>query len=217
MKRIFLLALFLLILWTSPSAARLIVFTPEEMLNRAQFILIGEVKELRQNPQPEFVLEVETVYKGEFGMAMIAVPLPENSGVSPTSAEPPDVAARMLLLLRVNEFGRLAPVADLNWAAYVSEGRVSELYLGAAVQEQGEDEYIDAFNLFLNENAGTDVPKLPLEKEEKDEGEEEVKNTEKNPSQLTSAIFMMLAGVILIMMVISAKIKSNSVSRKKRN
>jgi hypothetical protein len=212
MKRVFFLALILLILGTSPSAARLIVFTPEEMLDQAQFILIGEVKELRQDPQPEFVLEVETVYKGEIGMALLAVPMPENYGISPTtdkSLEPPNVATRMLLLLKVNEFGRLAPVADLNWAAYVSEGRVSSLYLGAASQQQEEADYIDAFNLFLSENPGTDVPKLPVDEDS------EVEDTEKSAGQLTSAIFLMLAGVLLILLVISAKIKSNSASRKK--
>lgn len=212
MKRVFFLALILLILGTSPSAARLIVLTPEEILDQAEFIIIGEVQELRQSPQQEFVLEVETVYKGEIGMALIAVPLPESAGNSPTiniSIEPPNVAARMLLFLKVNEFGRLAPVADLNWAAYISENRVSSLYLGAASQQLEETDYIDVFNQFLSEKSGTDVPKLPVNVDE------EVENTEKSPGQLTSAIFLMLAGVLLILMVISAKIKSNSTSRKK--
>ncbi|MBS4030452.1 MAG: hypothetical protein KGZ63_03385 [Clostridiales bacterium] len=212
MKRIFPLALFLLVLWTSSTAARLIVFTAEEMLEQAQFILIGEVKELRQDPQLEFVLEVETVYKGEIGMARISVPLRESFGISPVievSIEPPYVGARMLLLLRVNEFGRLAPVADLNWAAYVSEGRVSELYLGAAAHQQQEADYVNAFNLFLSENPGKVVTKLPVD----DNGD--VVNPEKSAGQLTSAIFLMLAGVLLILMVVSAKIKRNSVSRKK--
>lgn len=214
MKRVLSLALILLILGTSPLAAKLIVFAPEEMLEQAQFILIGEVKELRQDPQPEFVLQVETVYKGEIGMALIAVPLQENFGISPTneiSIEPPKVAARMLLLLKVNEFGRLAPVGDLNWAAYVSENRVSSLYLGVAAQQYEEADYINAFNLFLSENPGKDVPKLPVDEDS------EVEDTEKSPGQLTSAIFLMLAGVFLILLVISAKIKSNSASRKKRS
>ncbi len=209
MKRIIILALTILLFSTSYSSAKYVFFSPDEMLDYSQYVLIGEVKELRQDPHREFVLAVETVYKGNIGMARIAIPLPEHDS---SIIAPPSVGTRLLVFLKANEFGRLAPVADFNWAAYVNENQVSELYLGAALKDYGEAEFIGVFNRFLSENTGTDVP-VPTTVEGEDE---EIENPAKDEladesvDRSITSIFMMAGGVLLILLVISAKIKGKT-------
>lgn len=191
---------------TGPASARLTVFPPEEMPRQAGIILAGEVVEIRESSEPpEFVVETMTVYKGGLGWSRIGVPLPESGGPgTETIALAPAIGTQLLLFLSVNESGRLVPAADLNWAALLEDGQVRGLYMGGNVQDYSEGMYVAAFNAFLAETPGTRV------QPPKEAGE--IKETKKNiaPGTVNPAFFFLLAGVSLLAIIITARLRRPS-------
>lgn len=209
MKRSIFFSLFLLLMWTSHLSAGLIMRSPEEMVRAAQFIVAGEVVEVRSEEEPPaFVVDVDTVYQGEAGATRLAIPMPPSSSrfAGESWKMPPAVGSRLLLFLKVNERGRVGTVADLNWAGILQDDRVTALYLGASYHNWDEKDYIEAYNRFLTEASGQAVPHTGT-----DAGEEgEKKEQGKRPGEVNPALFFMTAGVALILLIISAKIKKNA-------
>jgi hypothetical protein len=205
MKRIFFLCITLLLFRTSPGFGELTVLPPEEMLARAQIIVAGVALEIRPDrEQPEFVLQVDTVYKGSLASPRLLLPLPElpdwDTDGRPAGTVPAE-GSRLLLLLVTDEAGRLAPVADLNWAAFMAEGTATRLFFGASTKEWQEEQYIAAFNSYLTE-AGTRRP-ADANREPEPGAEAE----ESPPGNALRALPFLLAGIFLLALALSRRIR----------
>jgi hypothetical protein len=195
--------LFFILLWTSPAYARLVVLSPETMIEKSQFIVTGEVIEIRgDRDDPDFVLDVVRVYKGEVGTARLVIPQPGRSGMpgDNTLLAPPAVGTQILLFIVVNEAGRFVPTADLNWMGILEDDRVLSLYMGAAVNEWDEERYLRVYNEYLDENPGRQI--TPPQK-----GEEVTEEETRPHGMVNPAIFFFMAGVAFLMLVVSAKLK----------
>jgi hypothetical protein len=206
MKQNLLVFLFLLLIGTSPVYAAITALSPEEMISSAQFIVTGEVMEVRNHQEkPEFVVRVDTVYKGELGPTMLTVPLPpqpDNPKTAPQWMSPPEAGYRLLFFFTVNEMRRLEPVADLNWVAVLKDNKADSLYMGSDFNSWAEKDYLTTYNRFLRETEGIVIPPA-----EDSEGED---NAEvKRPGTVSPWIFFALAGGFFIVLVITGQRKKN--------
>lgn len=194
----------LLLSRSSPGFGELAVLPPEEMLARAQIIVAGEVREIRPDrEQPEFVLQVDTVYKGSLTSPRLLLPLPVLPGPDTdgrTAGTVPAEGSRLLILLVTDEAGRLVPVADLNWAAFLAEGAATRLFFGASTKEWREEQYIAAFNSYLAE-AGTHRPA------DADGEPEPPAGRERLPGRALRALPLLLAGMFVLALVLSRRIR----------
>ncbi|MDW7684315.1 MAG: hypothetical protein SCK29_09395 [Bacillota bacterium] len=198
-----------LLLGTGSVHARLRVLPPEEMISSSRFIVAGEVKEIRDGQaEPEFVVDVIRVFQGEVGTARLLIPLPQRPGMSGDVAilEPPATGSHVLLFLAVNDLGRLVPPADLNWIGIMQDGRVASLYMGGRTHNWDEQSYIETYNRFLAENPGKEI--TPPSEDDEVPAPEEKQHGIVNP-----AIFFFIAGMMFILLIVSAKIKKSSASR----
>lgn len=214
MKQAIWLSAAVLLFWTSVAFGSLSILSPEEMLSQAQIIVAGEVTEIRLDPaQPEFVLQVDTVYKGEQVLDRLVLPLPKMSG--PQAAEKtaelaPPKGARLFLLLMVEEGRRLVPVAGLNWAAYLTGRRVTRLFLGASALEWQEEHYLAAYNRFLAEEPGRRSAGPAA-----GEPESAAATKQRPPGRALSALPLLLAGFLVLALVLGRKIRKAPVGQQK--
>jgi len=200
MKPVINLVFFLLLVGTSIGHASLSSLPPQEMLENAKFILVGMVDEVYSDGQDSrVVVKPELFYKGKIEKFSLSIPLPAPDDSN--SIRLPVKGSRMLLLLSVSDTGRLIPVADLNWSALLEDGKVRDLFFGAAVLQWEEQEYIDAYNEFLLSVDGLRIEE-PLEK---DDNKALVTKGMVNPS-----IFFILAGLTLLLLLLSAFIKNTN-------
>ncbi len=214
MKRIFFLCITLLFFRTSPGFAELAILPPEEMLARAQVIVTGKVRELRlEREQPAVVLEVDTVYRGSTASPLLVLPLPVMPGPDAqerTAGTAPPEGSRLLLLLVHDDTGRLVPVADLNWAAFMDDGTATRLFFGASTKEWRETDYVAAFNGYLAQAGAERSP------EAEGEAPTPAAPAEKTPVGALRALPLLLAGMFLLALVLSGKIRK-APDRKGRN
>jgi hypothetical protein len=186
-------------------SSELLILPPQEMLAQAEIIVAGEVQELRLNQDPPvFVLQVDKTYRGSTASPRLVLPLPEMPGPEAreqTAGIAPPKGARLLLLLVLDDAGRLLPVADLNWAVFLTEGAATSIFFGAGAGEWREEDYLAAFNGFLSE-AGA----RPAEVED---GEPKPPATagERSPLNSLRALPLLLAGLFLLAAVLSRKIR----------
>lgn len=206
MKKTLFILLFLLLAGTGFVHALVVARSPEEMIESAQFILAGEVVDVRKNQeQREFTVRVDTVYKGELGAAMITIPLPPNPQTSSSSqwTTPPEKGNRLLFFFTVNELYRFVPAADLNWAAVLRDGKADALFMGAGYNSWTEADYLGMYNRFLAETPGTAIP--PAE-----DGGGEESETAKHPGSVSPLVFFALAGVFFVVLVVTGRRKKRS-------
>lgn len=205
MKVVFFLCLMLFFFPVGLVFGELLILSPREMLAQAEVIVAGEVRELRLNQDPPvFVLQVDKTYRGSTASPRLVLPLPEMPGQEAreqTAGIAPPKGARMLLLLVLDDAERLLPVADLNWAVFLSEDAATSLFFGASAGEWREEDYLAAFNSFLSE-AGV----RPADVED---GEPKPPATtgERSPLNSLRALPLLLAGLFLLALVLSRKIR----------
>ena len=205
MKVAFFLCIMLFFFRVSMVFSELLILSPQEMLAQAEIIVAGEVQELRLNQDPPvFVLQVDKTYRGSTASPWLVLPLPEMPGPEArdqTARVAPVKGARMLLLLVLDDAERLLPVADLNWAVFLTEGAATSLFFGASTSEWREEDYIAAFNGFLSEAGARPA--------EGAEGEPEPPATARERSPLNSlrALPLLLAGLFLLALVFARRIR----------
>ncbi|MBS4007205.1 MAG: hypothetical protein KGZ45_02090 [Clostridium sp.] len=199
MKRQASFLLFLLLFWTGTATGQLLALSPAEMVESAQFILAGQVIEMRkQQENPEFVIRVDTVYRGELGLATLTVPLPPQAD---KLLAVPELESRMLFFLAANEGRRLAPAGSLNWAAFLKDGQAERLFMGARFNNWAETDYLQEYNRFLAETPGRKIP-LDVNAEEGAAGE-----PARRPGEVNPVWFFALAGIMFILLLVLALLK----------
>lgn len=197
MKRIGPFCFLLLLFWTSTAAVQSPALSPAQMLEEARFILVAEVKETKQGEEGQtLILESRKVYRGELEALRLSIPLP--GGKKETTRIPP-AGTYLLLFLTVNDAGRLAPVARLNWAATLVGERVTGLFYGAATGQYTENDYIEQYNSYLNDTPAREVTPSG----------EESGLREGPPGTVNPAWFFMMAGVALVLMTLTAMVKKS--------
>lgn len=211
LKRLIISFLFFFLFWTGSAHGRLVTHAPEAMIEEAQFIVAGQVIEQRaDSEQPEFVVRVDTVYKGELGRADLAIPLPHPPGMPPQPGifvEAPELGSRMLFFFIVNEQRRLGPAGELNWAAILNNGQVEDLYLGARYNTWEESDYIQAYNRFLAETPGTIIPAEDDDGDDQDNNMTGEEGVTKRPGELNPTYFFVFAGLSFIALVVMSQLK----------
>jgi len=202
MKRRYILAALLLFSLASQAFGELTILPPEEMIARAQLIVAGEVQEVRlDQEQPVLVLQVDKVYRGESLPApRLVLPLPEMPGSVATDGAALK-GARLLLMLMLDDTGRLVPVADLNWAAFLVEGVATRLFYGASTREWRETDYVAAINGYLVE-AG-ELQAVDTEPEPAPAA------AERSPLEALKALPLLLAGIFVLALVFSRIIRKS--------
>lgn len=191
--------LFLLLIWAGTVTGQILALSPEEMVKQAQFILAGQVVELRtQQEHPEFVILVDTVYRGELGGARLTVPLPTQSD---RLWKTPELNSRMLFFFTINEQRRLAPAGSLNWAAFLKNGQVERLFMGARFNHWEEAAYIQEYNRFLAETPGIKIPTNDAK------GETAVPEPSRRPGEVNPLWFFSFASIMFILLLVSAQLK----------
>lgn len=191
--------LLLVLFWTGTARGQLLALSPAEMVEGAQFILAGQVIELRkQQANPEFVIRVDTVYRGELGEATLTVPLPPQVG---NLWAVPELDSRMLFFFKTNEGRRLAPAGSLNWAAFLKNGQVERLFMGARFNNWAEADYIQEYNRFLAETPGIKTPAG------NDTEESTAPKPPRRPGEVNPVWFFAVAGVMFILLLVSAQLK----------
>ncbi|MCW3488996.1 hypothetical protein [Dethiobacter alkaliphilus] len=201
MKRLGSLLLFLVLLWTG-TVHGVDMVSPTEMVEEAEFILAGGVIEVSNADIPELLVEVDTVYRGDIGAAVLRIPL-TSSGQFRQEPEIPQAQERLLMFFSLNEAGQLTPMADLNWAGFLEEERVTRLFMGARYHNWDESQYIAAYNEFLAES---EPKKIPSAQTDQGEREQERAPTQR-PGEVAPSLFLMLAGVAVLLLVFQARIK----------
>jgi hypothetical protein len=214
MKKILFLCVTLLFFRTSPVFGELVILSPEEMLARAQVIVAGEVREIRPDrEQPAIVLQVDTVYRGSTASPLLVLPLPVMPGPDAkerTAGAAPPVGSRLLLLLVLDDAGRLVPAADLNWMTLMADGVATNLFFGASTKDWREADYVIAFNGFLAQ-AGAERKTEAVE-----ETQPPAAPAERSPVSALKSLPLLLAGMFLLALVLSRQIRKAS-DRKGRN
>jgi len=199
MKKQASLLLFLVLFWTGTARGQLLALSPAEMVEGAKFILAGQVIELREQQEtPEFVIRVDTVYRGELGRATLTVPLPSQAGDLWAA---PELNSRMLFFFTTNEGLRLVPAGDLNWAAFLKNGQVERLFMGARFNNWAEADYIQEYNRFLAETPGIKIPA------NSDTEESAVSETPRRPGEVNPVWFFAFAGVMFILLLVASLLK----------
>lgn len=199
MKRQASFLFFLLLFWTGTATGQLLALSPAEMVESAQFILAGQVIEMReQQESPEFVIRVDTVYRGELLLATLTVPLPPQTG---KLLAVPELDSRMLFFLTANNGLNLVPAGDLNWAAFLKDGQAERLFMGARFNNWAETDYILEYNRFLAETPGRKVP--PPGDTEENAAPEPLRR----PGEVNPAWFFALAGIMFVLLLVSALLK----------
>lgn len=202
MKVAFFLCIMLFFFRGSMVFSELLILSPQEMLVQAEVIVAGEVQELRLNQDPPvFVLQVDKTYRGSTASPWLVLPLPEMPGPEArdqTAKVAPVKGARMLLLLVLDDAERLLPVADLNWAVFLTEGAATSLFFGASTSEWREEDYLAAFNGFLSEAGARPADGEPMPP---------ATARERSPINSLRALPLLLAGLFLLAFVLSRKIR----------
>ncbi|MFW0860586.1 MAG: hypothetical protein AAGT88_00520 [Dethiobacter sp.] len=199
MKRQASFLFFLLLFWTGTAIGQMITLSPAKVVEGAQYILAGQVIDIRdQQESPEFVIRVDTVYRGELGSATLTVPLPPQTGKFVAA---PELDSRMLLFLTANAELRLTPAGSLNWAAFLKDGQVERLFMGARFNNWAEADYVHEYNRFLAETPGRKIVSGG------DTEESAAQELLRWPGEVNPVWFFALAGVMFILLLGSALLK----------
>jgi len=131
-------------------------------------------------------------------MATLTVPLPPQVG---NLLAVPELNSRMLFFLTANAGPSIAPTGSLNWAAFLRDGQVERLFMGARFNDWAETDYIQEYNRFLAETTGRIIPPI---------GDTEESVTPKlpgRPGEVSPVWFFALAGIMFVLLLVSALLK----------
>lgn len=144
--------------------ARLLVFSPDEILESADLIVEGAVTAAAADEnERQYAVTVNCVLKGELSGETVDLTVGRCLPHREPPEALPDEDETVLVLLRGNpeEGWRLA--TDLNAVALVAGGKVTELYHGSNIGLNDaawtKDEYVKAYDAFYQANRpGKTVP-----------------------------------------------------------
>lgn len=159
--------LILLLIIPLHANARLVILPPEEMLDGATLIIVGEVTEIRKNQSENEgnvgTIKVDKILKGNIDRDTVT--LKEQRYITGTLLQGiPPVGTKVFVLLKDEEGDEPYFFADCNHIGIIENDSIINIYTGINVDDYP---YIDKYNKYYQTNKGNaKVPKGRIEEKQ---------------------------------------------------
>jgi hypothetical protein len=141
--------LFLLLPFSNTTEAKLIIISPQDMIEQSSLILIGHVtKKEYSEEERQVVISVETVVKGKIKQKEIYLNRDKPPMYGWLGFDFPETGTRIMVLLQQND--QLTLTGDANAVAVLDDNNV-RLYKGSTMGQFTPDKYEDTYKAYLDD------------------------------------------------------------------
>lgn len=154
------ITVFIMFFGQKPVQARLVILNPMEMVEQADLIIAGNVKELvTGESKRKVIVNIDSVLKGKYGEKDITL---ESRPIRKGWNEFPPEGTKVMLLLSKEEDGSYNLTADLNNIAVIDKNdEVKILTNRGGTDSWTPDSYERFYTLFFKENYNKPNNQLP--------------------------------------------------------
>jgi hypothetical protein len=143
-----LVLLFLLLTFSNTTEAKLVIISPQDMIDQSGLIVIGYVTQKKYSEEErQVVISVETIVKGETEQKEISFKRNKPPMYGWLGFDFPEKGTRIMVLLQQND--QLTLTGDANAVAVLDDNNVS-LYKGITMGQFTPENYEDTYKSYLD-------------------------------------------------------------------
>lgn len=203
------ISLFIMVFLLSDIAnAKLVVLSPEAMIESSDFIFTGKVVEKNYTEEQRTVkIEIDRILKGNENISELTLTRQKPKMYGWLGFDFPEVGNKVFVLLNKSK-QEYMPNFDLNYVAIVNEDDKIELYNGNSINGVGKEEYATVYEKFLKENHSKAIIPKKNALEQKVDKEIQLSEVSDNNDDKRPFMYILLsAATIVIILSLSFFVK----------